>query len=157
MDCEPIYSSFGRKVFNKVFKSAFKLWKRTFLFFFGYSYFFSWNLSLILAKIGQKNSALFSTQQNTCAKEQFSTFSQRKCSFISLLWKGIFRTLRKASPKKKHSFSFFVSRGHFGTFYQRLRLLLDCELGGLSFGRTVLNSVFKSAFKVWKSVLVFFN
>ena len=48
-------SAFGRKNFNKVFKSAFKMWNRTFVFFLVTQVFFS-ALEHFFSKIGQKKS-----------------------------------------------------------------------------------------------------
>ena len=48
--------------------------------------------------------------------------------FISLLWAGNLSDSKKNLSKKVLSFSFFVFRGYFGTFYQRFRLFLDLSL-----------------------------
>ena len=108
MNCWLNSASFGRKVFNSVFKSTFKMWKRTFLFFLD-TQFFSLGTWESFVEHWAKNSALFPTQQNSCAEEQFAVFSQRKCFSFLYFGREIFQTLRKTSPKKYSVFHFLCS------------------------------------------------
>ena len=130
------------------------MWKRTFLFFL-VTQFFSLGTWERFVEHWAKNSALFSTQQNTCAEEQFAVFSERKCFSFLYFGREIFQTLRITSPKKYSVFHFLCSDDILVLFTRDLGFF-GLEFKCLSFGRTVFNSVFKSAFKVWKSDLVFF-
>ena len=99
-----------------------------------------------------KNTPLFSTQQNTCAEEQFAIFSLRKCFSFLYFGREIFQTLKKPLRKSTQFFIFCVQET-FWYFLPEISAFFGLELKCLSFGRTVFNTVFKSAFKVWKSVL----
>ena len=114
IDCGLKYSSFGRKVFISVFKRAFKMWKRTFLFFL-VTLMFSLGTWEYFFEDWAKNWALFSTQQNTCTEEQFAIFCQRKCFSFLYFGRKIFQTLKKPL-RKSTQFSIFCVQRTFGCF-----------------------------------------
>ena len=109
MDCGLKSSSFGGKVFNSAFKSAFKMWKKAFLFFL-VTQFFSLGTWEHHVEDWAKNSALISTQQNTCAEKQFAVFSQRKWFWFLYFGRESFQTLGKTSPKKYSVFHFLCAQ-----------------------------------------------
>ena len=112
-------SAFGRKNFNKVFKSAFKMWNRTFVFFLVTQVFFS-ALEHFFSKIGQKKSYGKIRVQNNVL-----VIFPKQFFFSFVLWAENFHTLRKTSPKNPQFFIFRVQRT-FGTFCPR-----ECFLIGL--------------------------
>ena len=126
MDCGLKYSSFGGKVFISVFKSAFKMWKRTF-FFFWLLIFFLLEPENDLSRIGQKTRHFSQRSKILVQKNNFPFFPEKKL-FIFLLWARNLSDSEKNFSKKVLSFSLFACRGHFGTFYQRFQLFLDLSL-----------------------------
>ena len=92
---------------------------------------------------------------NTIAKQQLGTFFKWNVFNILYFDRETFRIWAKISDKILHS-SFFVCRSSIGTFFQRFRHFLDCELKYYSFGSQVSNRVFESALKMWTTAYLFF-
>ena len=77
--------------------------------------------------MGKKLGTFLNAAKYLCRRTICHHFPE-KMLFISLLWARNLSDSKKNLSKKVLSFSFFVFRGHFGTFYQRFRLFLDLSL-----------------------------
>ena len=83
---------------------------------------------LFLSKVGQKICGCFVKAAENVRRRTICHLFPEKMFFISLLWPRNLSDSAKNFSKKVLSFSFFVGRGHFGTFYQRFKLFLDLSL-----------------------------
>ena len=106
---------FGRKVFNSVFESAFKMWETTLLFFLGFSI-FSRNLSFFVdawVKNFRQASQNIGTQMQ---KKKFLFFSQRNGLLFSGIEQKTLIPWAKRPRKNPHSFFFRVQRTFWSFF-----------------------------------------
>ena len=101
--------------------------KENVLVFSGYSNVFSWNLRIFFRRLGKKLGTFLNAAKYLYRRTICHLFPE-KMLFISLLWARNLSDSKKNLSEKVLSFSFFVCRGHFCTFYQRLKLSLDLSL-----------------------------
>ena len=109
MDCGLKYSSFGRKIFISVFKSAFKLRKRTF-FFFWLLYFFLLEPENNFSKIGQKTRHFSQRSKIFVQKNNLPSFPRENAFHFSTLAEKSFGLCEKLLRKSTQFFIFCAQR-----------------------------------------------
>ena len=105
--------------FSTVFLKVHSGCGRVFLFFFDHSNFFSWNLIIFLSKVGQKSCGCFlKAAKNVRRRTIWYLFPEKMLFRFSNLSANL-PDFEKNFSEKVLSFSFFVSRGHFDSFFPR--------------------------------------
>ena len=102
-------SSFGKKVFNSVFRSAFKMWKRTFLFFW-LLIFFLLEAEHTLSKIGQKTRHFSHCSKILVQKNNLPSFPRENAFHFCTLGEKSFKLWEKLLQKSTLFFVFCVQR-----------------------------------------------
>ena len=118
----------GRKVFNSVFESAFKMGKTAYFFFLDSLKFFS-EPERFLSKFRQKESGCF-LKEAKYVRRRLLRYVFQFFSFLSFeqesskLWAELHR--------RNSQFSFFCVEKTFGTSFPKTLRFLDCEIKNLS-------------------------
>ena len=157
-DCKPEFWSFGWKVFNSRFESAFKLYRKSSFLFF------SWKRYLIPRILNNfflqfefnKIDSVLKISENLC-KGTFGKIFPNETTFESCTSSRRLSNFDWKVCDKSPNFSIFLRRRFFGdVFPQKVMTVLDCESKYSRFGRNVFNSAFEGAIKTGKTACWFF-
>ena len=110
--------SFGRTVFNSVFKSAFKVWKSDLVFFLLIIFFFSWNLIIFLLKVGQKSCGCFLKAAKNVRRRTIWYLLPEKMLFRFSTLNGKLPDFEKNFSKSTQSFIFCVQKKNLVIFFK---------------------------------------
>ena len=110
-DCKPEFRSFGWKVFNSRFGSAFKLCRKSFhLFLLWKRYYFPRILNNFSCSLSLTKLTLISRFQNTCAKEHLAKFFWMKRLWIMYFEQETFKLWLKSLRQKSEFFNFCAQK-----------------------------------------------
>ena len=157
-DCKPELWSFGWKVFNSRFESAFKLCRKSFHLFFSWKrYYFPRILDNFFLQFEFNNIDSDLKSSEYLCKGTFGKIFPNETTFESCTSSRKLSNFDWKVFDKSPSFSIFVRRRFFGdVFPQKVMIVLDCEPKYSRFGRIVFNSAFEGAIKTWKTASWFF-